>query len=73
MSNRLNISSVNAAEYQQALQSLRTHLDDLAEMTRRYPVVCSFGGFHTIFTSKEDILRLIDELGRAIAAFNTAA
>jgi hypothetical protein len=70
VSNRPNVTSVNASEYRQALKSLRDHLDDLAEMTRQCPVVCSFGGFHTIFTSREDIVRLIEDLDRTLAAFD---
>lgn len=69
----IQITKVNADECDRALQALRDHLDELAQMTEKYPVECSFGGYRFVFTSKAHIEALIVALDMKLAAYRSAA
>jgi hypothetical protein len=69
----IQITQANEQECDRALIALRDHLDDLARMTEKYPVECGFGGYRFVFTSKADIISLIDALDDKLKRYRAAA
>jgi len=69
----IRITAKNIGECEAALLALRRHLDKLARMTETYPVECQFAGYRFVFSSRQDIVSLIDALDTRIAAFRSAA
>lgn len=53
--------------------ALVRHLEELAEMTKRYPVECQFEDLRFVFTSRADIEHLIAQLTGRIEAARAAA
>ncbi|MCE9543986.1 MAG: hypothetical protein K8T25_00450 [Planctomycetia bacterium] len=49
---------------------LVSHLTQLAEITKDYPVVCTFAGHRYVFESEADIRRLIEEIQSAVDRYD---
>jgi hypothetical protein len=73
MQTSLKITSANAETCERALCSLRDHLEVLAQKTKIYPVECLFGEYRFVFTSRDDITRLIESLTVQLDAYRKAA
>ncbi len=69
----VTINKSTVVEIKAARGELRARLEELAEMTRHYPVICTFAGQRWVFESKQDIVDLIDKMGSAIDDFERAA
>ena len=65
------ITAANIDLCEEALKALRQNLEELARMTKDYPVECSFGTYTFLFESRGDIESLIDSLSQKIAAYRT--
>lgn len=73
MQTSLKITSANAETCERTLSSLRDHLEVLARKTKTYPVECIFGEYRFVFTSRADIISLIDILTVQLAVYRKAA
>ena len=68
---KVTLDNVKLCE--EAKAELIEHLEDLVNMTKRYPVECVFGDFRRVFANREDILAFIDELTKGIDLYKAAA
>jgi len=66
MGKSLKITASNIDICESAKAELIARLEELATMTRRYPVECVFGEFRRVFASRDDILALISVLSSEI-------
>ena len=69
----LTITHENLGECTRASSALRDHLDELAEMTEKYPVECTFAGYRFVFRSRADIEKLLAMLDEKLTTFSHAA
>jgi hypothetical protein len=69
----INVTAANVDLCTDALGDLRLHLEELARLTKDYPVECSFCTYTFLFESRQDILNLIDSLSRKIDDYRKAA
>ncbi|MGC9984099.1 MAG: hypothetical protein ABSF35_10740 [Polyangia bacterium] len=69
MAKTMNITPANIELCESAKAELIERLEELARMTRRYPVECVFGEFRRVFATKADIQKLIDELAEEISDY----
>jgi hypothetical protein len=73
MGKTLKVTRANLSLCEDALRELRSALEDIARMTRRYPVECIFGEFRFVFSSRRDVEDLLEILGSRITEFKAAA
>ena len=59
--------------FNRADQLLRGNLEELARMTKEYPVECTFAGIRFVFNSRQDIENLIALLAQKMAAYRQSA
>ena len=69
----LTITHENFGECNRASRALRDHLDELAKMTEKYPVECTFAGYRFVFRNRGDIESLIALLDEKLTPFLSAA
>ena len=69
----LTITHKNFYECERASHELRAHLDELARMTQKYPVECTFAEYRFMFRSRADIVALLAQLDEKLASFRQAA
>jgi hypothetical protein len=69
----INISSANIVDCESALESLRTHLERLVQLTVNYPLECQFAGYRFVFENRADIESVIANLQKKVSAFRSAA
>lgn len=69
----LEASSATVAEFLQTQELLLEQLERIAELTKQYPVVCTFAGYRFVFESRADVLRLIAQIKQAIDTYEQKA
>ena len=69
----LQVTSTTEAEFRETQEVLMQELDRLAEITEHYPVICMLAGRTYVFTSRDDILSLIEEIKQAVATYDQEA
>lgn len=69
----LNATRTTVAEFVRTQELLRGELERIAEMTKDYPVVCTFAEYRFVFESRQDILQLIEQISQAISAYEQKA
>lgn len=73
MGSKIIITKDNVEVFRGAAAALKAHLTKLVEMTKEYPVECSFGGYRFVFERESEILELISALDSKLKAFDSAA
>lgn len=72
MKNPCVVTSDNLELCKLAKVELIERKEELAALTRRYPLECIFGEIRRVFANREDIEHLIDELSDGIARLEWA-
>ena len=73
MGSNIVITKDNVDVFRGAAAALKSHLTKLVEMTKEYPVECSFAGYRFVFERETDIRELISALDGKLTAFDSAA
>lgn len=73
MGSKIIITKNNVDSFRGALAALHAHLGKLVEMTREYPVECSFAGYRFVFEREADILEVIQAIDEKLKQFSAAA
>ena len=69
----VTVSESTFSEIRAVRELLRQRLEEIAAMTKDYPVVITFAGYRFVFESKADVLGLIEKLEGAITSYEQAA
>ena len=69
----LNADITTVAEFLRMQELLREELEKIAELTKRYPVVCTFANYRYVFESRKDVVDLIEKISKAIDTYEQQA
>lgn len=58
----IQITQGNVQQCSDALGELEERFNELAKMTRRYPIECTFADYRFVFLNREEIASLISTL-----------
>ena len=70
---QFDVTKTTVAGFSETRELLRKELERIAEMTKQYPVVCTFLSYRFVFESREDVQQLINDIDEAIDAYEQAA
>jgi hypothetical protein len=73
MSDAFTITAGNFPAFNLADSLLRRHLDELARLTKEYPVECNLAGYRFMFSSREDIEQLLAIIDQKLVEYRRRA